>query len=69
MKPELRDIIEENVVHSLVLNHPSIEKCAEKSYNLGVTDVLDWLSKKDYLTDKLEYIIEEWSNQNLKIKS
>jgi hypothetical protein len=39
------------------------------SYNLGVNDVLNWLSKMDYLSDNIEYIIEEWYNLNPKTKS
>ena len=36
------------------------------SYNLGIKDILDWLSKKDYLSDNINHIIEEWNNQNPK---
>jgi hypothetical protein len=28
--------------------------------------VLDWLSKMDYLSDNINYIIEEWNNINKK---
>lgn len=64
MKPELEKIMEENVVHNTFLDRESIEKCMEESYNLGVKDVLNWLSKQDYLSDNVKYIIEEWNNQN-----
>lgn len=64
MKEELENIIEENVVHNAFLDRESVEKCVEDSYNLGVKDVLDWLSKKDYLSDNINHIIEEWNNQN-----
>jgi hypothetical protein len=69
MKPELIEIIDENIVHTIFLDRPSVEKCVEESYNLGVKDVLNWLSKQDYLTDNIEYLIEEWNNQNIKTKS
>jgi len=68
MKPELIEIIDENIVHTIFLDRPSVEKCVEESYNLGVKDVLNWLSKQDYLTDNIEYLIEEWNNQNPIIK-
>jgi hypothetical protein len=35
----------------------------EESYNLGTNDFIEWLSKMDYLTDNLKYIIEEYKNQ------
>jgi hypothetical protein len=64
MKPELEKIIENNIINNVFLDKESIQKCVEDSYNLGVNDVLDWLSKMDYLSDNLKYIIEEWNNQN-----
>jgi hypothetical protein len=64
MKPELKDIIEKNIVHNSFLDKQSVENCVEESYNLGVNDVLDWLSKMDYLSDNVKYIIEEWHNLN-----
>ena len=69
MKPELENIIETNIVHNIFLDRKSVEKCVEESYNLGVNDVLNWLSKMDYLTDNIEYLIEEWNNQNPTQKS
>ena len=64
MKKELEKIIENNIVHNNFFDRQSVEKCVEESYNLGVNDVLDWLSKMDYLSDNVKYIIEEWNNQN-----
>lgn len=69
MKPELNEIIEKNIVHNILLSRPSVEKCVEESYNLGISDVLNWLSKMDYLSDNIDYIIEEWNNQNPTKKS
>lgn len=65
MKIELEKIIEDNIVHNILLDRQSVEKCVEESYNLGVNDVLSWLSKMDYLSDNLGYIIEEWNNKHL----
>jgi len=64
MKLELEKIIEKNIVHNSFLDKQSVEKCVEESYNLGVNDVLGWLSKMDYLSDNVKYIIEEWNNQH-----
>jgi hypothetical protein len=30
---------------------------------LGTKEVLDWLSKMDYLSDNIDYIIDEWNNR------
>jgi hypothetical protein len=38
----------------------------EQSYEMGRQDVLQWLSKMDYLSDNINYILEEWKNQNNK---
>lgn len=66
MKSELEEIIKKNIVHNSFLDKQSVEKCVEESYNLGVSDVLDWLSKMNHLSDNIEYIIEEWNNQHRK---
>jgi hypothetical protein len=64
MKPELEKIIENNIVNNVFLDKESIQKCVEESYNLGVNDVISWLSNMDYLSANIRYIIEEWNNQN-----
>ena len=64
MKPELEKIIENNIVNNVFLDKESIQKCVEESYNLGVNDVISWLSNMDYLSANIKYIIEEWYNQN-----
>lgn len=69
MKQELKEIYDKNIVHHEFLDKPSVEKCMEESYNLGVNSVLSWLSKMDYLTDNIEYLIEEWNNQTSTQKS
>jgi hypothetical protein len=36
----------------------------EQSYDLGTKEFVEWLQKQDYLSDNINYIIEEWKNQN-----
>jgi hypothetical protein len=36
----------------------------EQSYDLGTKEFIEWLSKQDHLSDNINYIIEEWKNQN-----
>lgn len=57
-------ILSENLNHSLIVDTEGVRKCMDISYNQGVHDVFDWLSKMDYLSDNINYIIEEWKNQN-----
>ncbi len=66
MKTELEKIIESNIIHNTLLDMKSIEKCVDESYNLGVHDMLAWFSKMDHLCNNIQYIIEEWHNQNKK---
>lgn len=66
MKTELEKIIESNIIHNTLLDMKSIEKCVDESYNLGVQDMLTWFSKMDHLCNNIQYIIEEWHNQNKK---
>ncbi len=63
MKEELNKIYEDTIPHSSFLDKTSVEKCMENSYNLGVKDVLEWLSQMKHLSNNIEYIIEEWNNQ------
>jgi hypothetical protein len=64
MREELNKIYEDTIPHSTFLDKNSVEKCMENSYNLGVRDVLKWLSKMEHLSDNIDYIIDEWNNQN-----
>ena len=66
MKPELKKIYDENIVHNEFLDKKSVKTCMEESYDLGANDVISWLSKMDYLSDNIEYLIEEWKNLNKK---
>lgn len=65
----LNDIYEQEIVSELIHDRKSIHKCMVKSYELGTEDVLKWLSNMDYLSDNIEYIIEEYHNLNPKTKS
>jgi hypothetical protein len=64
MTPSLEKILNTHIVHTGFFDRNSVEKCMEESYVLGIEEVLEWLSKQDYLSDNINYIIEEWKNQN-----
>jgi hypothetical protein len=69
MIEKLEKIYEKNVNTSFVLDKEGVFKSMELSYELGSKEVLEWLSKMDYLSDNIDYIIEEWNNKNNKNKS
>jgi hypothetical protein len=62
MEKKLQEIYEKNINNSFVLDKDGVIKSMEESYELGSKDVLDWLSKMEYLSDNINYIIEEWNN-------
>ena len=64
MKPSLEKILNTYVVHTGFFDRNSVEKCMEQSYDLGTKEFIEWLLKQDYLSDNINYIIEEWKNQN-----
>jgi hypothetical protein len=64
MKPSLEKILDTYVVHTGFFDRNSVEKCMEQSYDLGTKEFVEWLQKQDYLSDNINYIIEEWKNQN-----
>jgi hypothetical protein len=64
MKPSLEKILNTYVVHTGFFDRNSVEKCMEQSYDLGTKEFIEWLSKQDHLSNDLNYIIEEWENQN-----
>jgi len=66
MKNKLNEIYENTVPHSVFLSRKSVDSCMVQSYNLGVEDVFEWLSKNDYLSDKVQYIREEWQENQRK---
>jgi hypothetical protein len=68
MRKKLEIIYEKNVNSMFVLDKEGVFKSMEQAYELGSQEVLDWLSKMDYLSDNIDYIIEEWNNKNNKNK-
>ena len=66
MKNKLQEIYEKNINNNFVLDKDGVIKSMEESYELGSKEVLDWLSKMEYLSDNINYIIEEWNNINKK---
>ena len=67
MEKKLQEIYEKNINNSFVLDKDGVIKSMEESYELGSKEVLDWLSKMDYLSDNITYIIEEWNNRKKKL--
>jgi len=52
-------IYEENIQHNSFLDKDSVMKSMMESYNLGKLELMEWLSKNDYLTDtKGQFLIE-----------
>jgi hypothetical protein len=66
MEKKLQEIYEKNINNNFVLDKDGVVKSMEESYELGSKEVLDWLSKMDFLSDNIPYIIEEWENKNKK---
>jgi len=66
MEQKLKEIYEKNISNTFVLDKDGVIKSMEESYELGSKEVLDWLSKMDYLSDNINYIIDEWNNINKK---
>jgi hypothetical protein len=62
MEKKLQEIYEKNINNNFVLDKDGVIKSMEESYELGSKEVLDWLSKMEYLSDNINYIIEEWNN-------
>jgi hypothetical protein len=67
MKPDFLYLIQEHNNHSAFLNTKGMVEALRISYEQGIKDgneeVLNWLSKMDYLSDNINYIKEEWKNQ------
>ena len=66
MEKKLQDIYDKNINNNFMLDKDGVIKSIEESYELGSKDVLKWLSKMDYLSDNITYIIEEWNNTQKK---
>jgi len=67
MKPEYLQILVQNNLSSIFLDQSgcieAMDICYIKGKKDGAEDVLNWLSKMDYLSDNIDYIIEEYKNQ------
>lgn len=66
MNEKLKEIYDNTIPHSSFLSEDSVMECMRKSHQIGVDEVLSWLKNMDYLTDNMDYIIEEFKNQNQK---
>ena len=66
MEKKLQEIYEKNINNNFVLDKDGVIKSMEESYELGSKEVLDWLSKMEYLSDNINYIINELNNINKK---
>jgi hypothetical protein len=62
MEKKLQEIYEKNINNNFVLDKDGVIKSMEESYELGSKELINWLSKMDYLSDNMTYIIEEWNN-------
>lgn len=63
VESKLNEIYDKKIVHSSFLDRRTVSQCMKDSYDLGVEDVLNWLSTQAYLSDNIKYIVEEWKNQ------
>jgi hypothetical protein len=66
MEQKLKEIYEKNISNTFVLDKDGVIKSMEESYELGSKEILEWLSKMEYLSDNINYIINEWNNINKK---
>ena len=64
MTKELQEIYEDKIIHSSFLDKSAVEKCMKESYDLGRSQVLNWLKNMSHLCDNVDYIIEEFKNQH-----
>jgi hypothetical protein len=64
MEQKLKEIYEKNISNTFVLDKDGVIKSMEESYELGSKEILEWLSKMEYLSDNINYIIDEWNNIN-----
>lgn len=68
MRPDYNELLNEHNLSSTLLDKKgciiAMNICYEMGKKDGAQDVLNWLSKMDYLSDNIDYIIEEWKNQN-----
>ena len=68
MKPDFFELVLEHNQHNTFLNLEGMVSGMKTCYQQGILDgqkeVLDWLSNQKHLTNNIDYIIEEWKNQN-----
>ncbi len=64
MTSSLEKILNKHIVHRGFFDKPSVEKCMQESYDLAIKEFIEWLSNQNHLSDNIDYIIEEWKNQN-----
>ena len=68
MKPDYTKLLKEHNISSMLLDETGCVNAMDICYKTGKEDgnqeVLEWLSKMDYLSDNIEYIKDEWKNQN-----
>lgn len=58
------EIYENTIPHSAFLSESAIKSCMHQSYKLGTEDVIKWLLENKHLSDNIQYIVDEWNNQN-----
>ena len=70
MKPNFIELVQEYNNHSVLLDLDGMVKAVDLSYQKGredgIEEVIEWISKMDYLSDNIQYIKDEWNNQNKK---
>lgn len=62
--PRFTEIFENTIPHSTFLSESTIKSCMHQSYKLGTEDVIKWLLENKHLSDNIQYIVDEWNNQN-----
>lgn len=71
MKPDYYELLKEHNEHSFFIDPKGLTKAMSICYEQGLTDgqneVLEFLSQMGHLSDNIEYIIEEFKNQNNQI--
>lgn len=67
MEPNYLELIHKYNNHSILLDEAGLCRALQDCYLVGkehgIEQFLEWLSKMDYLSDNINYIIEEWKNQ------
>lgn len=62
--PRFTEIFENTIPHSTFLSESAIKSCMHQSYKLGTEDMIKWLLENKHLSDNIQYIVDEWNNQN-----